>query len=189
MLGKDLRRIRSREAFAKSLTNEMEGKYSQGIAALKKVYDKDHYEMNMRLGWLSYLGGFFIESETYYRRAVTLHPYSIEARFGTVYPLSGLGHWDQIVELYNQILELDPLNYTALYRMGSISYGRKRYKEALKYLDPLLNLYPMDAETQKLVAWTKLQIGDRRTARYLFDKVLLTHPDDESATGGLKALK
>jgi tetratricopeptide (TPR) repeat protein len=79
------------EAFSNSYTLEKAGDYTKAIDALKKVYDQSSYEMNLRLGWLNYMGGLFTESQAYYQKAITLMPYAIEPRFGYVYPASALG--------------------------------------------------------------------------------------------------
>ena len=175
-------------AFKRSYQAETNGKFSDGISILKTVYSADDYQLNMRLGWLTYLGGFFTESSSYYQKAINLRKYSIEAKLGKAYPLSVMGNWNEIEQLYNEILELDPKNSLTLYRMGSISYGRKDYKQAEKYLELILNLYPMDYNSLSLFAWTKLQLGKKKEAFILFQQVLQLSPDDASALEGLKAI-
>src|SRR5450759_4614864 len=81
------------EAFGKSYEFESKGNYSEAISVLKKVYQEDSYEINLRLGWVTYLAGKFTESSAYYQETMKLKPYSIEAKFGFVYPASALGNW------------------------------------------------------------------------------------------------
>ena len=69
-------------AFAESYTFENEGKYSEAIKSIKKYYDIESYEVNIRLAWLSYMSGQFTESISYYQKSITLRPLSIEARLG-----------------------------------------------------------------------------------------------------------
>ena len=53
-------------AFQESYISEASGEYSKAIEALKNVYDEKSYEINLRLGWLSYSSGLFTESMAYY---------------------------------------------------------------------------------------------------------------------------
>jgi tetratricopeptide (TPR) repeat protein len=177
------------DAFSKSQAYESRGNFTDAIAAMKTVYQEDSYEINLRLGWVTYLAGLFTESSAYYQKAIKLKPYSIEAKFGFVYPASALGNWDQVINEYNEILAIDPQNSTANYRMGSIYYGRKDYAKAEKYLEKVVNLYPFDYDSLVLYAWTNLKLGKTREAQVLFNKVLMNRPKDASALEGLGLIK
>jgi tetratricopeptide (TPR) repeat protein len=156
---------------------------------MKTIYQADSYEINLRLGWVTYLAGLFTESSAYYQDAIKLKPYSIEAKFGVVYPASALGNWEQVITQYNDILTIDPQNTLANYRMGSIYYGRKDFVKAEKYLEKVVNLYPFDYDSMVLYAWTNLKLGKTREAQVLFNKVLLIRPKDVSALEGLALIK
>jgi tetratricopeptide (TPR) repeat protein len=177
------------DAFAKSQAYESRGNFTDAISAMKTVYQEDSYEINLRLGWLTYLAGMFTESSAYYQKAINLKPYSIEAKFGFVYPASALGNWDQVITQYNEILAVDPQNSIANYRLGSIYYGRKDYAKAEKYLEKVVNLYPFDYDSLVLFAWTNLKLGKTREAQVLFNKVLLNRPKDASALEGLALIQ
>lgn len=175
--------------FATSYKAETAGKYSDGIKALKDVYDEKNYELNMRLGYLHYMAGLFTESTTYYERAISLMPYSVEAKFGYVLPAAALGNWDKVLHQYLEIVKIDPQNTKANYRLGSIYYGRKDYTSALKHLEKVVNLYPFDYDGLILYAWTNLQLGKTKEAKLLFEKVLWLSPRDKSALEGLSYIK
>jgi tetratricopeptide (TPR) repeat protein len=177
------------EAFAKSQEYEGRGNFADAITTIKSVYQEESYEINLRLGWLTYLGGLFTESSAYYQKAIKLKPYSIEAKLGFANPASALGNWDQVVAQYNEILSIDPQNTTVNYRMGSIYYGRKDYVKAEKYLEKVINLYPFDYDTMILFAWTNYKLGKLREAQVMFNKVLLNKPKDTSALEGLSLIK
>jgi tetratricopeptide (TPR) repeat protein len=176
-------------AFSDSYTKEKSGKYGEAVATIKACYDPDSYEINLRLGWLTYLQGQFTESLTYYNKAVELMPYAIEPRFGLVLPASSLGNWDMVVAQYNKILSIDPNNTVTLYRMGLIFYDKKEYQQAYKYFEKVVNLYPFDYQSVLMLAWTNYRLGKVREARILFNKALLYYPDDASAREGLNLLK
>jgi tetratricopeptide (TPR) repeat protein len=176
-------------AFSKSYQYESRGNFTDAITTLKAVYQEDSYEINVRLGWVTYLAGLFTESSAYYQKAIALKPYSIEAKLGFANPASALGNWDQVIAQYNEILTIDPQNTTTNYRMGSIYYGRKDYSKAEKYLEKVVNLYPFDYDSNILFAWTNLKLGKLREASVLFNKVLLIKPADASAIEGLGLIK
>jgi tetratricopeptide (TPR) repeat protein len=177
------------DAFAKSQEYEGRGNFAEAISVIKKVYQEDSYEINLRLGWVTYLNGAFTESSAYYQKAIRLKPYAIEPKLGYVYPASALGKWDQVVTQYNEILTIDPQNTTANYRLGSIYYGRKDYAKAEKYLEKVVNLFPFDYDGMVLYAWVNFQLGKLREAQVIFNKVLLNKPKDASALEGLGLIK
>jgi tetratricopeptide (TPR) repeat protein len=177
------------DAFSSSYTLETAGKYTAAVDAIKKHYDESSYEINVRLGWLNYLAGLFTESTTYYARAITLMPYSIEARLGYAYPASAMGNWEQVIAKYQEILKIDPSHYTATYKLGAIYYSRKDYAAAYKLFEKLVNMYPFDYDALHMLAWTNYQMGKLREAKVLFNKTLLNRPGDASALEGLGLIK
>ena len=139
--------------------------------------------------WLTYKSGLFEDSEKYYRKALEILPYSEEARFGLVLPLSARGRWDGVISIYEQILANNPGNTVALYRLGTIHYNRKEWARALKHFQKVVDLYPFDYDGLLMLAWTNLQMGKSREARVLFNKVLLYSPNDKSALEGIGLLR
>ncbi len=177
------------DAFAKSYQAENSGNYSQAINSLKIVYNENSYEINLRLGWLSYSLGNFSQSVSYYNKAVSLMPYSIEAKMGLIYPLYATGKTSQVVNLYKEILVISPNYYSALYNLGNIYYAQAKYAEALKLFKKLADLFPFDYDTLLMYAWTNYQLKKYREAGILFNKVLMIQSDDESALQGLKLME
>jgi len=173
------------DAFSKSYQAEAQGDYSKASKALTAVFDKNSYELNLRLGWLNYKAGLLTESESYYRRAIQLMPFGIEARFGLVYPLSSLGSSNQVVNTYKEILDIDPQNSLANFRIGLVYYGLEDYSKANLHFSKVVNLYPFDYEGIHMLAWTKLKMGKNNDAKILFEKALLFKPKDQSSLDGL----
>jgi tetratricopeptide (TPR) repeat protein len=177
------------EAFKESYSFEADGQYTDALNVLRTIYHEESYEINARLGWLSYMAGLFTESVAYYEKAIALKPYALEPRFGIVNPAAALGNWNIVINQYKKILETDPQNTTANYRLGMIHYGRESYEEAGKYFEKVVNLYPYDYESLLMFAWCKFQTGKLREAEVLFNKVLLIDPENESAKEGLSLIK
>ncbi len=181
---KDLQR-----AFSESYTYEYNAEFSNAINVIKSVYQEDSYCLNLRLGWLSYQAGKFTESISFYNKAISLMPYAEEPKFGLIYPKAALGKWDDIVNLYREIIKISPNNTKANYRLGLIYYERQDYKSALPFFKLVSELYPFDYDGILMYAWTSYQLGKTRQAKVLFQKVLLISPTDKSAQEGLDLIK
>ena len=172
-------------AFDSSYTFEKVGFYTNAITVLNNHYSADSYEVNARLGWLNYLAGKYAESINYYQKAILLKPYAIESRLGFTYPASAMGNWNDVLDQYRKILEVDPMNTYVNYKVGMIYYYREQYETALKSFEIVVNLYPFDYDSVIMYAWTNYRLGKLREAKVLFQKALLIRPGDPSALEGL----
>lgn len=181
--------IEMQKAFADSYTQEYNKAYSDAITTLNKVYNAKSYEINLRLGWLNYLNKTYQQSQDYYQKAVTLKPYAIEAKLGLAKPLSALESWDKLLQTYEEIIKIDAQNNYANYWAGIIHYNRKKYENAAKYFEKLVNLYPFDYDANHMLAWTYLNLGRNGEAKILFNKALLNKPGDASCLEGMKKIK
>ena len=177
------------DVFSTSYGYENNAEYSKAIEVMKKVYDESSYEINLRLGWLTYQSGLFTESIAYYNKAIALMPLSIEAKLGYALPASSAGNWSQVITRYNEVLKLDPNHYTTNYRLGLIYYGRKDYQNAFRHFERIVNLYPFDYDALIMTAWSNYQLGKLREAKILFGKALLNKPGDTSALEGMGLIK
>ena len=185
-VGQDFTTIR--DAFQESYIQEATGDFSSAINSLKSIYDEKSYEVNIRLGWLSYQAGLFTESVAYYSKAIDLMPYAIEPRFGIVYPGAAMGNWSMVLAQYEKILEICPNNSIAMHRLGLIYYGRKDYELARKHFDKVVNLFPFDYDGLSMLAWSNFQLKNFREAKILFQKALLHTPTGTTALEGLELL-
>ncbi|NPA44076.1 MAG: tetratricopeptide repeat protein [Chlorobi bacterium] len=176
-------------AFKNSYKLEREGKFKNAADELKKVYSDDSYEINLRIGWLLYNAGLFDQSAAHYQKAINLKPYSEEAKFGLAYPKTAQGKWKEVTNIYNKILEINPKNTVANYKLGLIYYGKKEYTTAQKYFKLVLSLYPFDHDALLMSAWTYYFLGKTNSAKILFNKVLMNNPNDASAKEGLRYVK
>ncbi len=177
-----------KEAFQQSYIQEATGEVTAAINSLKKVYSEKSYEINLRLGWLSYQAGSFTESIAYYNKAIDLMPYAIEPRFGIVYPGAAMGNWTMVMKQYEKILEISPNNSIAMHRLGLILYGKEDYESAKKYFEKVANLFPFDYDALTMLGWTYFKLNNIREAKVLFQKALLHTPGGTSAMEGLDLL-
>lgn len=176
-------------AFNESYTQEANKQYPAAINTLKAVYEEKSYELNLRLGWLTYLTKEYSSSQGYYQKAVNLKPYSIEAKFGLIQPLAALQLTDKTLQVYEDILKIDPQQTKANYWAGVIWYNRKKYETAARYFEKLVNLYPFDFDGNHMLGWTYLNMGRSNDAKILFGKALLAKPGDASCLEGMKQVK
>jgi tetratricopeptide (TPR) repeat protein len=181
--------IKKKDAFQKSYIEEAKKEYLKAANLLKAVYDEKSYEINLRLGWLNYLEGNHSESKMFYTRAISLMPYSVEAKLGLVYPLAALGNMNEVIVQYEKILEIVPNYSIVLYRLGLIYYEKGEYEAAMKYFDKVVNMWPFDYDGLTMLGWTNFKLNNAREARVLFQKALLHTPDGTSAIEGLGLLK
>ncbi len=177
------------KAFSDSYANEYNKKYNDAIGDLTRLNDENSYEVNLRLGWLYYLNKNYAQSTAHYQKSVNMKPYAVEAKFGLIKPLSVQESWDKVLQLYSDILKIDPQNSTANYWAGVINYNRKKYEPASKLFEKAVNLYPFDYDGTHMLAWTYLGMGRNNDAKVLFNKALLMRPADASALSGLAKIK
>lgn len=180
--------IETKDAFQQSYIQEATGEVSAAINSLKEVYSEKSYEINLRLGWLSYQVGSFTEAIAFYNKAIDLMPYAIEPRFGIVYPGAAMGNWTMVINQYEKILDISPNNSIAMHRLGLIFYGKEDFDSAKKYFEKVANLYPFDYDALTMLGWTYLKLNNIREAKVLFQKALLHTPGGTSAMEGLDLL-
>ncbi len=174
--------------YSKSYTAENQGNYIEAISEMKAIYKEEDYISNLRLGWLNYLAKQYNESIPYYKTAITLKPYAIEARLGCVKPLSAIGNWEKVKEQYLEILKIDPLNTTANYWLGVIYFNRKDFKTAINLFEKVVNLYPLDYDSVIMLAWSKLNNSNYADAKILLQQALIIRPNDPSASNGMQLI-
>ncbi len=174
-------------AFSKSYSFEYETQYTKAITALTDLH-MDSYQVNLRLGWLYYLSKDYVKSEQYYKKAITLEPTSIEARFGLVLPLSTVANWNSVLTAYLEVVKLDPNNSIANYRIASIFYARKDYVNAKSYVAKVLKLYPFDYDSNLLSGKILMAQAKNADAKKYITKALEYNPQSEEAKTALKKL-
>lgn len=174
-------------AFSKSYSFEYETQYVKAITALTDLH-LESYQINLRLGWLYYLSKDYVKAEQYYRKAVTLEPSSIEARFGLVLPLSAVGNWNSVLASYLEIVKLDSNNSSANYRIASIYYARKDYSNAKVYVAKVLKFYPFDYDSNLLTGKILMAQAKNADAKKYFTKALEYNPQSEEAKAAIKKL-
>jgi tetratricopeptide (TPR) repeat protein len=174
-------------AFSKSYSFEYESNYTKAIAALNEA-NQETYQVNLRLGWLQYLNKDYVKSEKHYRKAVQLESQSIEARFGLALPLSAVGNFNTVADLYREILRIDPNNSIASYRLALLLYNTKDFDGSAKLVSKVIRMYPFDYDSNLLFG--KILIAQKKTAeskKYL-EKSLQYNPQSDEVKVLLKSI-
>jgi len=174
-------------AFSKSYVNETNKQYQKAINNLKP-FDTGAYVVNLRLGWLYYLKGEYNKSKIYYTKAITNSNKSIEARFGLIYPISAMKNWDEVLNVYKDILQIDPNNTVALYRLAYINYTRKNWAASELLLHKLLSLYPFDYDANLLLGSVLIKNGTITEAKKILQTALIYNPQSVAVKKLLKGL-
>jgi tetratricopeptide (TPR) repeat protein len=187
MQGQDMKQIQA--AFAQSYIMESSKNYKGAIETILHVHNDKQYETCLRLGWLYYASQQYIESNNYYQKAVDIMPAAIEPRLGMAAPLAAINNWEQVMQVYIDILKIDPNYATVNYRLGLIYYNRQNYVAAKKYFDVYLNLFPFDFDVLNISAWNAIRQGKVDVAKALFNKALLVYPGNVDCLEGLKLCK
>ena len=187
LFSQDIQKLQS--AFSQSYVFESDKNYVDAIEVIVNVHNDKNYETSMRLGWLYYQNKKYPESVNIYSKAIELKPNSIEAKLGLANAHSAQYNWDAVVNVYNDILKIDPNQVTVNYRLGLIYYNRENFIQAKKYFDVYLNLYPFEFDALSISAWNNLKLGKKDVAKDLFNKALLLYPKNTDSLEGLKQCK
>ncbi len=158
------------KAFEQSYSHEKNMEFTKAAHDLEVIYPTNmaNYELNLRLGWLTYLSGNFKESEKFYSKAITLKPFAIEAIYGNILPLLGQKKYTDVIQLANKALTIAPNDSKAEYFIGLANYYKKDYLKAEKYLEKAINKYPFDLDINLMLGWTKFALGKKNEAKLLF---------------------
>ena len=176
------------DAFTQSYKGESSKEYLAAIISIENVYDANSYAMNLRLGWLHYLLKEYTKSQTYYNKAVTLEPKSIDARLGYINATAALQNWDEVLKTYKDILVIDPNNTLVNYRVGYIYYYRKNFQEAEKYVLKVRELYPFDFDTNFLLGSINVGEGKIVEAKRFYQLAQMYNPDNTDVKDALSKL-
>ena len=101
--------------------------------------------------------------------------------------------WVNVMQLpdkkfFSVEVKIDNNNTEASYQIASLYYNRKEFRNALKYLEKIIKLYPNNHRIVLLMAWSQLQLSRFGDAKLNFEKVLILNPSDESAQEGLSII-
>jgi tetratricopeptide (TPR) repeat protein len=175
------------DLYRKSYRAEAENRPGEALDAMKTIRAraKDSYFVNVRMGWVAYLAGRFVESEDGYKRAAKAQPKAIEAKLGLTLPLVAEKKWRELERACRAVLALDPKNNSARARLALALYSLGNYPDAATMYRGLMADYPGELNHQTGLAWSLRRMGRTKDANALFTAVLAVSPENPNALEGL----
>lgn len=170
-------------AYRESFKDEKSKDYGAAINALKPVLSEypDGYTVNLRLGWLNYLNEDYEASIKCYDYALSIIPASLEAKIGSTLPLLALEEYDDVADTLNQVIKVDPLNYTANLRLAYVLRLQKKYDAAIKASNKMLAIYPTDVSFMTELGLSTYAKGEKDAATDIMWNVLVLDPENTTA--------
>lgn len=92
-----------------------------------------------------------------------------------------LGALREAQSLLERCLEIAPDYHAARYAYANVLYKRHRYESAIKQLDDLLRIDPVNAAWLTLKAANLVEINEHSLAIPLFERVIAEHPEQAQA--------
>jgi tetratricopeptide (TPR) repeat protein len=174
--------------FQRSYDAEAAGQFLAALDALDQLPEPTRlrYVVLLRRGWLLYRAARYAEAVTAYRLSASREPASIEARVGLLSPLHALEEWKELEHAAEDVLDRDPENYAASYKLAIALVQQRRFAEGEAAYRKLLQRYPADDDLRSDTAWSVVEMGRPDAAAVLFREVLEVAPGHVSALRGLR---
>ncbi|MGA2497098.1 MAG: tetratricopeptide repeat protein [Tepidisphaeraceae bacterium] len=169
--------------YAASYQAETAMRYAEAIKAMGPLIQANavDYAANLRLGWLYYLNGEYVDSLRHYALAVKASPVSIEARLGFTLPLMARAQYVELEKATRQILAADPGNYYANLRLAFALRMQKKPDQAETAAKALLGRYPTDVSVLTELALVRVAQDQKEEAARWFERILILDPDNATA--------
>ncbi len=178
------------DLFESSIAHESSGNIDRALnetLAILKL-DSNHYLGNYRAAWLNYYKGSYAKSITYYEKAVSIQPSSIEAKLGVLLPLMAMKNWAKAENLSKKLYAKAPHNYYAGSRLAYILYAQGKFAEAETQYKKVIEAFPSETDMILGLGWTYLKLGKTQHAKNAFNQVLVIKKNNLSAKTGLESL-
>ncbi len=166
----------------KSYGLEKQGKYAQAAEAIEPMAKagKDEYAV-LRYAYLLYKQGRYNDSFDYYRKAMEMNRDSLDARLGITLPLLAQKRWRQVAVYTRQVLVKAEWNHTAHVRLMTAEEGMRKWHTLGRHAQEVTRVYPSDPMLWVYLARARAWMGDVKSAKAAYEKVLIREPDNEEA--------
>ncbi len=111
-------------------------------------------------------------------QAIALNPRAINTRFIRAMSLRSLDRYEEALEEFLEVLELEPLHEDAMQNAGYISAMLNRPEDARRYYSEYLELNPGDARVRMRVAYDLAEAGDPLGAMQLIEAGMELDPEN-----------
>jgi tetratricopeptide (TPR) repeat protein len=115
------------------------------------------------------------------REVYKANPGSIDAALKLAQGYSDQGWYNEAIEIYKEVMQKHPADFTLLLEYGNICFRRKEYNEAIGAFRKLTEIKPERMEGWNNLGIVQLSIDKQAEARGSFAKVLEIEPDNPGA--------
>jgi tetratricopeptide (TPR) repeat protein len=150
--------------------------------------DPDYYDANIQLGII--LTARKNNDATKYLDAATkMRPKSKEAWFAKAYFFQEMGNFQQALNCYRKVIEIEPENVDAYYNVGIINMDAKQYKEALRSFDICVKMNPDFIEAYYMRGQVHEKLENTDDAKLNYEYIIRSGANFPEAELALKKLK
>lgn len=172
----------------KSYRLEAAKKYVEASAVLDRIEGgADDDFLMMRRGWLAYLQGRYNEAYGFYKNAIQINPNTLDGRLGIILPLLAQQRWREAASYAQQVIEKSGWNYTAHLYLMAAEEGLRDWRTLAAHAEQLSRHYPADAAALVYLARAHAWMGNVKTAREAYGRVLIRMPGHGEAAAYLNA--
>ena len=111
-------------------------------------------------------------------RVIALQPTGLDAYANAAWLLWSTGHDDRAMDYYHRMVAANPTNPEGYFIVGEMFFGRRRYAEALPWLEKA-DALGVTAPHNHLLGHTLLKLGRRADALAFWQRLLAKDPKDE----------
>jgi tetratricopeptide (TPR) repeat protein len=186
----EIDKLNAKAYFMKGMAYKLKGDTAKAVSSFQTTIDQDpeYYHAYIQLGML-YATRHSKLAEDYYFNAIKLDTESIEAHFnlGVFYQDDTL--YDEAIEQYNKVLEIDPKYEQAHYNLGYINLVYLLdYKQAVIHFTNAIACDASYAEAYYNRGFSYELLGDDTDAKADYDKALEIRPNYQMPINGLNRL-
>ena len=165
--------------YFKSYDYEQMGKYAEAIKVLSPLYGKypKGYTLNLRFGWLFYMGKKYNDSVKYYKQASLINPYALDPKLGLIRVYLDSHSFDDAQMVANQLIKIDYYNYYANLYLTKALIAQKKYDVATEMISKMLALYPTDVSYLEQLAIVYKQTNSKYLQE-LYEDILVLDPNN-----------
>jgi len=153
---------------------------TEAIKVLEKARETDPHNANVLL----FLGMDYLDLDKPEKarevliKGVAAYPKDAQMRFQLAVTEDRLGHFDDAVREFQDLLTIDPKNAAAMNYLGYSWADRgTRLEEAEKLVRQAVELEPNNGAYLDSLGWVRYKRGDSQEARNLLEKAALLSPD------------
>jgi tetratricopeptide (TPR) repeat protein len=171
----------SKDLITTSYNAESDKNYVLALEKMKALEMQDNNDAfyKLRIGWLLYLSGKYIESLSYYQESQKLNP-STDAKIGSVNCYVYLGLWNDAIKASSDILQSYPDNTDVLLKAGYAAFMKRDYNQAIDYYERVLSVNPYNFEATGYLLPAYFYSGNTIEARKHYQFLKKYYPESQS---------